>query len=167
MIYKSKDESAGDAYDWVMAQITATNSYLRRAKSLSKAEDARIFQASNCIIASSNNYLWEDFYMIHELNEIEKLKVLRPTLGPISDDGFHLPLIRRLDEKSFDWKNLVFTGVGNVKPGNNRGKAILMFRHDSKLQRYWNEPLKYIAVFQSYAFVSTPDYGISPGMNRY
>lgn len=103
--------------------------------------------------------------MIHDLNDIEKLKIVRPVFGSVSKDRFHLPVIKRLDENLIDWNNLSVTGVGNLKPGQNDAVAALMFRHDTNLQRYWNEPLKYVPLFQSCAFVSTPDYSLSPTMN--
>lgn len=104
--------------------------------------------------------------MIHGLSEIDKFKVLRPIIGNCDCDKYNMPIIKKTDLNNVDWNNVYALGIQNLSPKTKTENAfVLMFNYDKRLSSLWNEPLKKVALLQSCAAISTPDFSIYPGMN--
>lgn len=104
--------------------------------------------------------------MIKGLSEEEKYKVIRPIIGECLYDDFQIPVINKTAIDKIDWKALKVTGLQNASSKTfNKNTLLLMFNYDKRLLSLWNEPLKRIGLFQSYAAVATPDFSIYPTMN--
>lgn len=106
--------------------------------------------------------------MLYNLSNYEKYKVLRPIIGQHSLDSLQMPIIKKAKINSFDWNNLNVTNLQNCNSISNRSNTLLLcFNYDKKLLSLWNNPLKYVPIFQTYAAVATPDYSIYPNMHIY
>lgn len=104
--------------------------------------------------------------MINGLTEMEKFKVIRPIIGNCEYDKYNMPVIKKVDKDSLDWENMEIIGLQNISPNNaDKNKLVIMFNYDKKLLSLWNEPLKKIGLFQSYAAIATPDFSLYPKMN--
>lgn len=104
--------------------------------------------------------------MIHGLSEEEKFKVIRPVIGGCEYDEYCIPVIQKTSVNKIDWNNLKVTGYQNASAKtHNRDTLLLMFNYDKRLLGLWNNPLKKIGLFQSYAAVATPDFSIYQTMN--
>lgn len=104
--------------------------------------------------------------MIHGLNVYEKLNVIRPDLENHKLDSFQMPVIKRITEENLKLENV---GAMNLRSlsckNNNSDKIALSFNFDKELNRYWNNPLKYIPVLQTVKAVCTPDFSLYSSMN--
>lgn len=104
--------------------------------------------------------------MIKGLSEYEKYKVIRPVIGGCEFDTNKMPIIKKPDVRHIDWENLTIQGAQNLsKRRDNSNSIVHMFLDDKKLQFYWNNPLKKIALFNTCAAIATPDFSIYPTMN--
>ena len=101
------------------------------------------------------------------LTDDEKLNLNRPNFGPVTDDDFKMPIIRKTDIV-FDWDSINITGYKNINAKNVSSNVVaLTFNYDRDLMRLWNNPLKFIPLFKQCAAVVSPDFSVSPGMNKY
>ncbi len=104
--------------------------------------------------------------MTNNLTEEEKYRVLRPIIGDCEEDEYHFPIINKVSIKDTDWSIIEPIGFKNISAKTQmRNKLVLMFSYDKDLQRLWNNPLKYVPKFSEAAFISTPDFSVSPSMN--
>jgi len=104
--------------------------------------------------------------MIKNLKTYEKYKVLRPIVGEYELDEFDMPIIKKVEYSAINWNKLDIVGLQNATTKNSsKQKMIIMFNYDKILLSLWNNPLKRIALFKSYAAVATPDFSIYNGMN--
>ncbi len=104
--------------------------------------------------------------MINGLSDYDKYKVIRPIIGDCEYDEYNIPIIRKVDVNSINWKELTIQGVQNLSvKHNNRNTLIHMFLDDKKLLFLWNNPLKKIAAFRTCAAIATPDFSIYSSMN--
>ena len=103
--------------------------------------------------------------MIHGLSDEEKFKVIRPILGDHCLDG-NMPTIHRTLENQLNIEDMIPIGIQNLSTKyNNKNKLVLPFNYDKNLNKFWNDPMKYIPRFQSAMAVGTPDYSVYPSMN--
>lgn len=65
----------------------------------------------------------------------------------------------KLDKKT----TAVFLNISDTDRTND--KLVLPFNYDKNLNKFWNDPMKYIPRFQSAMAVGTPDYSVYPSMN--
>ena len=104
--------------------------------------------------------------MIKGLSEEDKYKVIRPVIGGCEYDAYSIPIINKTPVDAIDWDKLKICGYQNASAKSfNKNTLLLMFNYDKRLLSLWNNPLKKIGLFQSYAAVATPDYSIYPSMN--
>ena len=104
--------------------------------------------------------------MIKGLSEEEKYKIIRPVIGGCEFDKYSIPIIKRTPVDSVNWNSLRVTGLQNASSKTaNSNILLLMFNYDKSLLSLWNNPLKKVGLFQSYAAVATPDFSIYPTMN--
>ena len=104
--------------------------------------------------------------MFKGLSAEEKFKVIRPIIGEYKEDEYHLPIINKTLIDGVDWSKIEPLNFQNMTSGvANRNKLILMFAYDKELQRFWNNPLKYIPSFSTASFITTPDYSAYESMN--
>ncbi len=105
--------------------------------------------------------------MIRGLSEYEKYKVIRPIIGDCDYDHYGMPVLRKTDISCLDWEKLKVIGIQNASVKTSDSNTIvLMFNYDKRLMRLWNDPLKKVLLFQSFAAVGTPDFSIYPTMNE-
>ena len=98
------------------------------------------------------------------ISETDKFKVIRPILGQETEDLYNMPSIKKDNYSSIDFEELKIVDAQKIKEDSNNSLA-LMFNADKVLDRYWNNPLKYLAKFQLCKAVSTPDFSVYPGMH--
>lgn len=102
--------------------------------------------------------------MRKELSE-ERIKIDRPVIGKHSHDQFGVPVIKKVTEDMIDFQNIRPLNIQNLsRKHNNTNKLVLPFAYDDRLERFWNEPLKYIPLFQSSYAVATLDYSLNENM---
>lgn len=100
------------------------------------------------------------------ISEYEKYKVIRPIIGESKYDVNGFPIISKSNLESQRWENINVVGIQNAAPEDiNNNSLLLMFNDDYRLLRMWNNPLKYVALFQTYYAISTPGFSFSPDMN--
>lgn len=104
--------------------------------------------------------------VIHGLTEEEKFQILRPMIGECEYDKFGIPIVKSSPILFNNINKIKIVGLQNAKPDiRNKEKLLHMFNYDKRLAILWNNPLKYVGLFQSYFAVATPDYSIYPNMN--
>lgn len=100
------------------------------------------------------------------LNIYEKLNVIRPNPTNHLLDSYDMPIIKSISQSDLDLNNAEALNITNLKCcKKNSNKIIMPFVYDKILNRYWNEPLKYIPLFQTVMAVGTPDYSVYKSMN--
>lgn len=104
--------------------------------------------------------------MIKGLTEEEKYKVVRPIIGDCDYDEFGIPIIRKTPVSVIDWNKLsaISFKSASVKT-SDRNTLVLMHAYDKELMRLWNNPLKYVGLYQGFAAVGSPDFSCYPSMN--
>ena len=104
--------------------------------------------------------------MIKGLSEEDKYKVIRPIIGGCEYDDYGIPIIAKTATDKIDWNHLNVRGFQNASAKTfNSNTLLLMFNYDKRLLSLWNNPLKKVGLFQSYAAIATPDFSICPTMN--
>lgn len=89
------------------------------------------------------------------------VKTLRPNVWDFKTDKFDMPIIEKFSIDELDFENLQPINVENLTTKtNNKNKIVFMFEYDDVLNKYWNNPLKYISKFSSCMAVCTPDFSI-------
>ena len=104
--------------------------------------------------------------MIKGLSDFEKFVVVRPIIGSCEYDIFDMPIIRKESAADLDWENISAIGIQNASTKTaSKQKIVLMFVYDKRLIPLWNNPLKKVGLFHSFAAIATPDFSIYPAMN--
>ena len=104
--------------------------------------------------------------MIKGLSEEDKYKVIRPVIGGCEQDLNKIPVVSRTETDKIEWNKLRVCNFQNASANAyNKDTLLLMFSYDKRLLSLWNNPLKKVGLFQSYAAVATPDFSIYPAMN--
>lgn len=99
------------------------------------------------------------------LTNYEIFKVVRPIFDEFNLDEFDMPVMHKVEKSSLDLPNINPTNLQNLKKGNNNNKLVFPFNYDKVLKRYWDDPLKYIPLFQTVMGIGTPDFSIYENMN--
>ncbi|WP_298508446.1 DUF4417 domain-containing protein [uncultured Ruminobacter sp.] len=100
------------------------------------------------------------------LTEYEKFKIIRPIVGGCEYDTYKRPIIRKTDIADIDWNSIKVTNLKNASVyANNTNSLLLMFNYDKELMRLWNDPLRKVCLWQSFAAVCSPDFSVYPSMN--
>ncbi len=100
------------------------------------------------------------------ITEYEKFKVLRPLTEDIMLNEFDMPIMKKVELTSLDFEKAIPTNLQNLTgKSENRNKLVFPFNHDKDLKRYWDDPLKYIPLFQNVMGIGTPDYSLYSNMN--
>lgn len=104
--------------------------------------------------------------MIRGLTEEEKYKVIRPIIGPCEYDDYGIPIIRKTPVSAIDWNKLKAIGFKSASPRtSDKNTLVLMHAYDKELIRLWNNPLKYVGLYQGFAAVGSPDFSCYSSMN--
>ena len=105
--------------------------------------------------------------MIKGLTEYEKIKVVRPLFSE-RDYDFKMPVLYKITENDIDVENMEPIGIQNLSMKyNNSSRIVMPFVYDKFLEKYWENPMKYIPLFQTTMVVCTLDYSVYPSMNYY
>ena len=103
--------------------------------------------------------------MAKNLSPEEIFKVVRPVLGKHRKDICDIPVMKKVTEEMLDFQKIKPLNIQNLSiRNNNTDKIILSFSYDKYLARFWNDPSKYIPLFQSACAVGTLDYSLSEQM---
>lgn len=109
--------------------------------------------------------------MKQKLQEKTKFKIVRPIFSEHMEDINEMPIIKN-DFKDVDkWEkfaeNLVLRNYNNVtSKTNNSNTLVIMYKKDENLECFWNDPLKYVGLYSGCKAVSTPDFSVTPKMNK-
>ena len=104
--------------------------------------------------------------MIKGLTEFELYKVVRPVIGGCDLDSYYFPVIHKPAHNSIDWENIRPINYQSLSPRHDNSEVLaLMFRYDKNLLALWNNPFKWIPLFQCCMAVSTPDFSAYASMN--
>ena len=106
----------------------------------------------------------------YTLNEQRSEKCQKFCVSPITNRVTTASAIaltqKNVTEENLDIDNMQPLNIQNLSnKNNNTNKFILGFSYDKYLNRFWNDPLKYIPRLQSAHAVATPDFTIDPQMN--
>ncbi len=104
--------------------------------------------------------------MIYGIDNYDKLRVLRPVWDTHECDSMKMPIVKAFPEEQFDFERLRFLNIQNISSKKSaKGCVAICFNYDNRLEKFWNDPLKYIPKLQKAAICCTPDYSIYPSMN--
>ena len=113
-----------------------------------------------------NFFIEEVLTMNKDITEYDKFKVLRPLDEEIKLDEYDMPIMKKVELSSLDFECAIPTNLQNLTHNSdNRNKLVFPFNYDKNLNRYWDDPLKYIPLFQSVMGIGTPDYSLYSNMN--
>lgn len=105
--------------------------------------------------------------MLKVLTEEERFNIIRPIVGGCNYDKFNIPMMKGVSINDVDWDHLNIQGFQSASIKNDNSHTLLtMFSYDKCLARLWNNPLKRIGLFQTFAALGTPDFSLYPAMNR-
>lgn len=94
--------------------------------------------------------------------------IIRPLKKGMITDINDMPMIKKSIIDKSDYKSIKITNFKNLSYITDRKDTIVdMFNYDYVLNSVWNDPLKYVALFQGLFAVSTPDFSIYSDMNIY
>lgn len=100
------------------------------------------------------------------LSEYDRYKVLRPIIGQEKQSIYKMPTIKKEDYSKIDLDQLKIIDASKIND-QCKNTLALMFNYDKILEKYWNNPLKYLAKFQLCGAVSTPDFSVYPRMSMF
>ena len=100
-------------------------------------------------------------------NSEEKIfNLVRPLYQHSYDNTFDIPIMSKVTEDRLDFSNVRPLNIQNLSIDNNNSyKFVLGFSHDDKIERFYNNPFKYVPRFQSAYAVAPPDYSLHPQMS--
>lgn len=100
------------------------------------------------------------------ISEYDKFKVIRPLNESIRLDKFNMPIMDKVELSSLDLGHAIPTNLKNLShKTNNEKRLVFPFNYDKVLKKYWDDPLKYIPLFQTVMGIGTPDYSLYSNMN--
>ena len=107
-----------------------------------------------------------NLHMNKGLSDYELYKVIRPTYGDFTLDQENMPVMHKVEAGSIDFNNANPTNLSNfTNKKDNSNRIVFPFNSDKVLEKYWNDPLKYIPLLQTCMLIGTPDYSLLPSMN--
>lgn len=93
--------------------------------------------------------------------------IVRPLPDTIEKDIMGIPIMRKTNLTEEETKKVKFTTLNNLSKIKDKDKTILTtFQWDETLNRYWNDPLKYINSFKDFLRVGTPDFSAYTNMDE-
>ena len=99
-------------------------------------------------------------------NSEEKIFDLVRPLYQHKLNQFGIPIMNKITEDQLDFAKIKPLNVQNLSVRkNNSNKFVLGFSDDNRIERFYNNPFKYVPRFQSAYAVATPDYSLHPQMN--
>ena len=102
--------------------------------------------------------------MLHGIDEYEKFKVIRPIPDNHSSDCFGMPVIKNNRNINLEAHKII--SILNLNCRKSYKNFIATgFNYDYRLNKFWNDPLKYIPTLQKAGVCCTPDYSIYPSMS--
>lgn len=102
--------------------------------------------------------------MTQKISEEKVFDLVRP-LYQHKLNRFGIPIMNKVTEDRLDFSKVQPLNVQNLSiKNNNTRKLVLGFSHDDKIARFYNNPRKYVPLFQSAYAVATPDYSLHPQM---
>lgn len=104
--------------------------------------------------------------MIKKLNYNELINVIHPLPlnYELSKNGF--PVVKKQNINLEDFNGVeALNGTNRNSKCNNKKIILLNFNYDKILNKYWNDPMKYLPKNQTFFAVCTPDFSIYPQMN--
>lgn len=109
--------------------------------------------------------------MIKNLSEYQKFKIVRPIFSEHEEDINEMPVIKNDFKNVEDWesfaKNLKLRNFNNVTAKTeNADTLVIMYKKDENLECFWNNPLKYVGLYSRCRAIATPDYTVTPQMNK-
>lgn len=100
------------------------------------------------------------------LTSYEKFKVLRPLNDDFKLDKFGIPTMNKVEIASLNFERAKPTNLSNLlNKKDNSDKLVFPFNYDKVINKYWDDPLKYIPLFQTVMGIGTPDYSLYSNMN--
>ena len=104
--------------------------------------------------------------MINGLTIEEKINVIHPLPDGVECSKNGIPIMKKDDIDINKLSEMKFLNIEN-KTNNKKAKATILisFKHDKKLETYWNHIFKYIPKFLKHYAVCTPDFSLYPNMN--
>ncbi len=80
------------------------------------------------------------------------------------DSEHNMPVIYKED---IDLQNVKLIGCHNIKKNDTKHSdfGVHFYKWDCKLERFYNQPFKYLDVLRQYKFVLTPDFSLFLNMN--
>lgn len=103
------------------------------------------------------------------IDELEKVKIIRPLFNKGRKiQNKRIPVMTKVTEKEIDLNKLMPINIQNVKCKNdNSNKIGLMFTYDNRLNKYWNDPFKYLPVVLTLGAICTPDFSVYSTMDEH
>ena len=93
--------------------------------------------------------------------------VVRPLPEDFQKDIMGIPIMRATNLSQEDISNLQVTTLSNVAKIKDRLHTLITtFQYDDTLNRYWNNPLKYVDLFKQFLSVGTPDFSAYTNMDE-
>lgn len=93
--------------------------------------------------------------------------VTRPLPGNFGRDIMGIPIMKRINIDASKVGSLKFTSINNISKVTDKENTILTtFLYDEVLQRYWNNPIKYINDLKGNLGVGTPDFSAYSNMDE-
>ena len=93
--------------------------------------------------------------------------IVRPLPDYIKRDIMGIPIMHKTNLTEEEIKDVKFTTLNNLSKIKDKNRTILTtFQWDETLNRYWNDPLKYITPFKGYLRVGTPDFSAYTNMDE-
>lgn len=100
------------------------------------------------------------------ITEYDKYKLIRPLFSDFEMDNYSIPKMKKIEMKITNLEQaepIIINSLTNKK--DNHLKIVLPFNYDKDLDRYWNDPLKYVPILQTVMAVGTPDFSLYSNMN--
>lgn len=100
------------------------------------------------------------------LSEYDYYKVIRPLYGEFKLDKNYIPVMNTINVDDINFKSAIPTNLSNLSSkGNNKSRIVFPFNSDRILEKYWNDPLKYIPLLKTTMLIGTPDFSLYENMN--
>lgn len=93
--------------------------------------------------------------------------IVRPLPDTFEKDVMGIPIMHKTNLTEEDIKDVKFTTLNNLSKIIDKDKTIVTtFQWDETLNKYWNNPLKYIVTFKGFLGVGTPDFSAYTNMDE-
>lgn len=103
-----------------------------------------------------------------KMDFLDTFKVVRPLPDTYKLDKNGMPIVKRNAVPIQSLRDIQYLNSQNLTSiRKHKNSLILFFSYDKMLQKYWDNPLKYIPLLQLSKLCCTPDFSIYPGMNKW